>query len=433
MSIQVPYKHKTILGLLFATVLMEVFSFLLFAHVGAVVVEDFYNYGLQFNSEWADLYWIFSYLFQSSLIIAILLTSILIVSFGVYIRKHSTVFRVACYIIPILGTAVAFFSIYFFYRISYIIHYDLYQFGLHFSPNWAGNYWPYAISMFTLIGFQSATTLASMALIFLGAQKLVKINPPKLIASTLIITGAVAIALSIYYVSSILAFIGLGLVFWGIILTYVRSEEYAKKIVLDTTVSSQQATVDYIMRGLKYKNDVIYLPPKYFKNSKIHRVYLPRQKNAPLPRPEQIQEREQDFRIEKLGALLTPVGAELSKFFEKTLGTNFADVNLRYLQNSLPKLLIEDLEIAQDFEMEVEKNKIHVKIKNSVYRDLTVKTEHPSRAYAKLGSPLSSAIACVLAKTTGKPIIIEKEQNSEDGKDVTIVYRLLDEEVQTEH
>jgi hypothetical protein len=98
----------------------------------------------------------------------------------------------------------------------------------------------------------------------------------------------------------------------------------------------------------------------------------------------------------------------------------------------MPKLFIEDLEIAQDFEMETENNKILVKIKNSVYNTTDMKTEQPLSTYSTLGSPLSSAIACTLAKATGKPIIIEKQQTSEDGRDLTIEYRTIDEEEQTE-
>ena len=179
--------------------------------------------------------------------------------------------------------------------------------------------------MLALIGFGSATTITSITLISLGARKLVRINPAKLTYSTLITTGAIALFTSIIYTSSILAFIGLGLLFWGIIFTYIRTEEYAKKILLDTTASSQQATLNHIIQELQYEGDAIYLPPKYFRNPETHKAYIPEQKNTQLPRPEQIQEHEQDFLIEKPpGVLFTPPGAELSKLFEKTLKTNFA-------------------------------------------------------------------------------------------------------------
>jgi hypothetical protein len=265
------------------------------------------------------------------------------------------------------------------------------------------------------------------------ARKSVKINPPKLLSSILITMGAIALFISIIYTSSILAFIGLGLLFWGITFTYIRSGEYVKKILLDTTASSQQATLNHIIQELQYKGNAIYLPPKYFRNPEVHKVYISEQKNGGLPRLEQTQEHEQEFLIEKPpGVLFTPPGAELSKLFETTLGTNFTKVGLQYLQQNMPKLFIEDLEIAKDFEIEIEDNKIRVKIHDSVYSSSDIETEESLPIHSTLDSPLSSAIACTLAKTTGKPIIIEKQQTSEDGKDVTIEYRTIDDEEQTE-
>jgi hypothetical protein len=433
MKMQVSFKPKIILALLLAVAVMDALSILFFYHIDAIINGDLYRYGLQFNYAWAGQYWGYSQPFLSSLAIAIILTGISIASFSLYIRKRSTVLIVACCMLLVVGTGLALFSIYLFYGIDYIVHNELYLFGLRFSYEWASNYWTYARLMLTLIGLASATALTSTTLIFLSTQKSVKNIPAKLTYSTLITTGIIALFASIISTSSILAFIGLGLLFWGIILTYVRTEEYTKKILLDTTTSSQQATLNHIMQELQYKGDAIYLPPKYFTNPETNKAYIPEQKNAHLPGPEHIQEHEQDFLIEKPdGILFTPPGAELSKLFEKTLKTSFARVDLRYLQQNLPKLFIEDLEIAQDFEMETENNKILVKIKNSVYSTTDMTTEQGLSAYSTLGSPLSSAIACTLAKATGKPIIIETQQTSEDGRYVIIEYSTLDEEEQTE-
>ena len=258
-------------------------------------------------------------------------------------------------------------------------------------------------------------------------------NPAKLTYSTLIATGALALAISIIYTSSILAFIGLGLVFWGIIFAYIRTEEYTKKILLDATASQQMATLNQIIQELEYKGNAIYLPPKYLKDPEANKAYISKQKETSLPAPEQIQKQETRFFIENPpGILLTPPGAGLARLFEKTFKTNFTKVDLQYLQRNMPKLFIEDLEIAQNFEMDTQNNKIRVKIENSTYNVLNIETEQPSSNYSTLGSPLSSAIACTLAKTTGKPIIIEKQQTSKDGRDVTIEYRILEEEEQTE-
>jgi hypothetical protein len=256
-----------------------------------------------------------------------------------------------------------------------------------------------------------------------------KTNSAKLVYLTLIATGAVALTVSIIYTSSVLSIIGLGLIFWGIIFTYIRTEEYTKKALLDAIASSELTTLNQIIKELDYEGDAIYLPPKYLKDTEDYKVYVPKQKETRLPTPDETRTQEQQiFMKNSSGLLLTPPGAELTKLFEKTLDTNFTRVDLKYLQQKMPKLFIDDLEIAQNFEIETENNRIHVKIQNSQFKTLSSQTNQSSNTHCTLGSSLSSAIACAIAKTAGKAVIVEKEQTSEDGIDTTIAYRILEEE-----
>jgi amino acid permease len=52
-----------------------------------------------------------------------------------------------------------------------------------------------------------------------------------IICATLIILGALSLAISITYESQTLAFIGLGLLFWGAILLFIQPEKYIKKVL----------------------------------------------------------------------------------------------------------------------------------------------------------------------------------------------------------
>lgn len=256
-----------------------------------------------------------------------------------------------------------------------------------------------------------------------------KISLAKATGWILLSLGAVALVGSILYSSQISAFIGLGLIFWGAILTYLQTEEYIKKDLLDATILPSLVTLNQTIQELDYKGKAIYLPPKYLKNPEANKAYIPKQKDGKLPTPEQVQEQENKLFIENpRGMLVTPPGAELTKLFEKTLETSFTRVDLQYLQQNLSKLLVENLEIAQNFEMETEGNKVQVKIENSAYKNLAKLDTELSNLYGSLGCPLSSAIASALAKATGKPIIIENQRTSEDGKDMEIEYCILQEE-----
>ncbi len=263
----------------------------------------------------------------------------------------------------------------------------------------------------------------------------------------LVILGALSLASSISYVSSISSFIGLGLIFWGIILTYVQTGEYVKETVLDATTTSALATLNQAMQELDYRGKVVYLPPKYLSDPEGAKAYLPKLKTGRLPPREQIQKLEiQPSSRNSQGIIITPPGAELVRLFEDTLQTSFTKVDLDYLQEHLPKLLIEDLEISTDVEMQtgisktstpldnsiaqikVEHDRINVKITSTAYKNTTRELMQPSNICATLGSPLTSAIACAIAKATGKPTIIENQQVSEDGETVQVEYRTLEEE-----
>jgi len=256
-----------------------------------------------------------------------------------------------------------------------------------------------------------------------------KISTTRLVSVFLLALGLIALAFSIIYTSSILAFIGLGLTFWGIIIFYIRTEEYVKRKLLDTTVLPQLETINQMLREQNYKGKAVYLPPKYLTNPEANKAYIPKQEKEKLPTPEQIQKHETELFLKNPnGLLLTPPGAELTRLFEKTLETSFIRTDLQYLQQNMPKLFIEDLGIAQNFDLEIKNNKIHVKIEDSAYKNLNKEAENLSNLYTSLGSPISSAIACALAKASGKPIIIEKQHISKDGKTIEIEYQILEGE-----
>jgi hypothetical protein len=118
---------------------------------------------------------------------------------------------------------------------------------------------------------------------------------------------------------------------------------------------------------------------------------------------------------------------ELSRLFERTLGTSFMKVDLQYLEQNIPKLLIEDLEIAQKVEIKIENRRVHVRMENSIFKNLWKEAIKLPHLWCSLGDPLVSAIACALTKATGKPVIIEKNQISNEGQTIDIEYRILEE------
>lgn len=429
MAKNLAFKTKTAIALALIAIAVEANCLFTFTCIDKIVHNDLYSYGLIFAQEWAAQYWAHSSLLIYSFAVSMGLTALAAASILIYRKKGGTNSRAASYMLLTAGTLATVFAFYNFTRLDYIIHHNLYQYGLHFSPEWATKYWIYAGLTSALALFAAAARTTSTTLIFLGAAKTSKTELPKLASSILIAIGAASLILSILYTTPVLAFIGLGLTFWSIILAYIQPEEYVKRNLLEAAILPTLATLNQILQELNFEGKAVYLPPKYLKNQEESKAYIPKQKTDPIPTPEQTIEQENKlFSKNPNGMLLKPPGAELAKLFEKTFETPLIRINLQEFQQNMPKLFTEDLEIAQNLEITTEKDKIHVKLENSNIQNLTEETEKLPKIHKSLGCPITSAIACALAKVTGKPVTIENQKLIPETKTLEIEYRLIEEE-----
>jgi len=250
-------------------------------------------------------------------------------------------------------------------------------------------------------------------------------RPAGIIGYAVLFIGAAALIVSTLYSSTILALIGLGLSFWGILFLYAKPVQYMKAGLIDSTAIASLTTIDRVLGDLNYQGKGIYLPPKYLKDFKSGTVFLPSKKDTKIPSAEQLS-KENVFLKNPEGLCLVPSGLGLTNLYETELGKDFAKVDLAYLQRNLPKLLIEGLEIVEDFEMNVKGNQISVKIEGSSYSDFCNKLKEFSNICGTFGCPLCSSIACALTRTTGKPVLVEKTAHSTDGKKLRILFRILE-------
>jgi len=242
----------------------------------------------------------------------------------------------------------------------------------------------------------------------------------------LLSTGAAVLLISAVFVSSFLAFIGLGLVFLGVIFPYIRTEEYTKKALFDATLHSQLELLHQALRWLKLDGDAIYLPPKYFSDPDTIRAFVPgEQEVLDFSALGVAGKQEVDSNTQLSRAMLIPPGFELAKLFEKILETDFTKVDLQYLRDKLPKLLVESLEIAEKMEMRIEKSDVFVSLKNLKIKSLSEEVEQ-----LPLGSMLGSSIACAIVKAGGQAVRVKNQHISEQGN-VLIHYSLLSEEVES--
>ena len=195
------------------------------------------------------------------------------------------------------------------------------------------------------------------------------------------------------------------------------------KLELLTASSSLQANFEEMLNVTAVHGKGVYLPPKLLRDYQSSLVFIPAKEGEVLPTREEI-ERTKTPKT-STGLLLTPPGLALSRLFESKMGKSFTELSLDQLQKELPKLF-EELEITRTASISVEDDVVTVDVKNHVFKELCEENRKLQRTHEAVGCLFSSAIACALAKATGKPIIIQKEENTPE-QTTTIEYRMLED------
>jgi hypothetical protein len=239
--------------------------------------------------------------------------------------------------------------------------------------------------------------------------------------------------LSIVYESQIPAFVGLGLTFWGALFFLVRPIRYVHGSLLYDSALSSYSTIDRIVKDFGYKGGAYYIPPypkdvylpEHLKGLKEAVVFLSAKKDGEMPSIEELAGSK--FRLEpSKGVLITSPGLGLFSQIEKELNVDFTKTKLADLPETLPRAVTENLNLAREMELEVNGNQVQVRITDSLYRNL-YSMENDFKSVIILGCPLVSAVACALAKASGKPVTIQKAETSPDGLTTRVSYRILQE------
>jgi hypothetical protein len=264
----------------------------------------------------------------------------------------------------------------------------------------------------------------------LGLKK-VKGTPSGKIGIAFIVPGALAIIFSIVVNSNVLALIGLSLTFWGALFFFITPVKYVESSLLDSTAISTYTSIDRIIKDLKFKGKSYYIPPypkevylpEYMKGLKDPVVFISADTGG-MPSMEELAKSK--FLLENpSGICLAPPGLGLLTKFEKELGRAIAELQLEELCESLPPIIVGSLQLAKEINMRLEDNQVHIRMLDSTYKRL-YSVEENLKSIHSLGCPLASAIACAIAKATGKMVTIEKDNVYPDGQTIEVQYRLIE-------
>lgn len=248
-----------------------------------------------------------------------------------------------------------------------------------------------------------------------------KRKPKGRIGYLLLTIGIILLTLATYYSHNVSAFIGIALTFWGALLLYIRPTRFIRKEVLDATIRPLES-YHRLIEELGYEGTPQHISPSTLWGLRNTIIYIPKSDNTPKPTNEQLSNYQ--ALIENPKAIkITPPGQNLSRLIEDELKTNFSTVDLEYLQYNLEKALVEGLEIAEAFQMEHMESTVHTEIKGAIFYE-AIREQIESKKL-QTGDPLNSAIACIIARSTRKPVVIENIQIDPKEKTIKTDYKLL--------
>jgi hypothetical protein len=246
-----------------------------------------------------------------------------------------------------------------------------------------------------------------------------------------LISGLMSLIFSLYSESQILALIGLGLTFWGALFLLLEPLKLVEGSLLYNAAVSAYLTTDRIIDDFRYKGKGYYIPPypkdvylpDYLKGLKDPVVFVSAANDSEMP-PIEVIAKGKFISENPKGVLLAPPGSSLLTQIEEKSNIDFTKMDLNELCTLMPRFILQDLNLAKEMEMEPNENQVYLRLFDSLYKNL-YSLQTNLKSVNLLGCPIVSAVACALAKTSGKTITIQKQQVSPDGLTIEVWYRIV--------
>jgi hypothetical protein len=249
------------------------------------------------------------------------------------------------------------------------------------------------------------------------------------IAIIFIILGALSIICAVYFSNQVLAFAGLGLTFWGVLFLLITPVRRVEGDLLPSTAVASYQTLDRIIKQT-YANKAYYIAfysadspaPEYLKGLKEATVLITAETGEITPPIEDIN--KGSFVSKKpVGFIVTPPGLGLLQKIEKESKTDFAEVGMEELCEILPHHLTDNL-LAKRIAMRNEKDTVFLELFGSLYEWLYGE-EHNLQSAELLGCPIVSAVACAVAKTTGRTVAIKELRTQKDVSTTYVTFKVV--------
>jgi hypothetical protein len=250
------------------------------------------------------------------------------------------------------------------------------------------------------------------------------------VAAVFLVLGAFLLFYSLLFGLQIAAFIGLGFTFWGALFALARNGKYVESSLLDATTKSAYSTTERMINDLKLNGQGYYLPacpqdvniPQYLDKLKEPVVYISENFDGKTPVEELAVGK---FLSEKTrGVFVNSPGAGLMAQMEKQLKLDFSKLDIQELIEILPRCLTEQFNLAKSVSITSSGNGIELKASGILFESL-YRSNPPLKSLSILGCPLVSAVACALAKSSERTVIIKEHFLSPNTCGVYAVFNFI--------
>lgn len=243
------------------------------------------------------------------------------------------------------------------------------------------------------------------------------------IAIALLSTGCISLLFSFVLNVTTLTFIGLGLTLWGLVIFYISESKTVPEAVLNKLSFSMLKSIGNIVTGMEHKGNAIFLYSKNLNGSNQGYVFFS-YKESQIPRYNELN-KERIFYYNPKGIFIPAPSNGLVEICENQLGVDFATVDFAFLQQKLPKLMIENLKLVDDLAVVENDGIATVRFSGVSCVSLCKSVSTDIKNGNQLGCPLCSAFALMISKVSNVPINI-KDTILINGDTVQSTYTKID-------
>ena len=251
---------------------------------------------------------------------------------------------------------------------------------------------------------------------------MIKRKPRGRIGYPIFLLGLFMLIVAIRYSHNVSALIGIALIFWGALLSYIKPIRFIKKDLLDSTIIDPLKYIDKLLNELEFKGTPIYIPFKTQKGIKSATIFIPRSDSSRLPEYEELLT-DKIIMNNPIGIKMTPPGLGIYRLIENELKTDFSSVKFNYIENNLEKTLVDGLEIVKEFKIQYNNLIVQVELRETIFDEFSEDLEDLS-ILRKIGDPLISALACIFTISADSPVHIEEIKRESNQKIIHILYKI---------